>query len=473
MMGAAAASPLQSVAAKLACGNIDEVGAALTALAEAPPSPFGLPDESLTGTDAGLRSALYDSLLDALANARRRFPALAPRIDRLLERWNFCSLTAGEERWDLSTHDGGVLRHLPTRISPFMGAGFKAWGLLPRRAGGRPRWQAPERDEGGRASGDDGDGSDAQSGEPVFDPGKPVILPMQCQPDHSLEFTPSGPLPMVPRPTDEVDLGCEAPARATAPAPDAQQPRVAQDQGSGAPPSPPPAATPPRSPNKRAPSSQGQRPRDVASTNTRESSAPLPGTIGASMQASASGTVGAGLGISVAPGKNIFVRTGLGWRLVTAWTEAIDLEPSWSWGVGYDDWHAGTVSLQLNHWGPLRRLGGVAAIKGATASLGYKIPLPKRLGRYLSARADLSTPLTWAPAAGAGVAIKLPWAMFFSVGASVKFADPTAPSWSYVLGRSKWTPGSLAVVLANYGPNRIPELNLKSISLSLSWSWKL
>jgi len=44
---------------------------------------------------------------------------------------------------------------------------------------------------------------------------------------------------------------------------------------------------------------------------------------------------------------------------------------TYSWGIGYDDWHPGTVSVQLNNWGPIKPGEGLALDKAVT-NIGYK-----------------------------------------------------------------------------------------------------
>lgn len=448
--GEAEASPMQAAMRALACGEtVAEVERGLAALEAAPTAPFGVPDESLAGTDLELDSGAYDSLLDALALARQRFPELGMRIHALLERWDFCALTARGERWDLAVSEAGIVRRRPARISPLLGSGYAAWSLLPRSAGGRPRF------------------ADVSM---LAAPAGSVAHGPQCREGGTLQLTPMGPLPMAVEEGDEVDEDCAPPPPPPPPpAPANASATRAHDEREGA-----TAAKAARSPTDREVTAEDSR--EVASPDTRDASATLPGTISASLTASATGNVNLGTGISLAPWRNTFVRAGLSWRLVTAWDEAAasasDAEPSWSWGIGYDDWHPGTFSLQLNHWGPLRRLQQ-KAIEGAVATLGYKVPLPKRWAERLSLRADLSTPLTWSPAFGAGVAFKLPRYFFFSLGISQKLLEGTSPTWSYVLGRSRWKAGTLALVLANYGPNRLDQLNLRGLALTASWSWSL
>jgi hypothetical protein len=448
----AAASPMQDAAKQLACEDETAAAAALEALQRAPIAPFGLPEESLAGADDELDSVAYDNLLDALATARQRFPGLASRIDALVARWNFCELTADGERWDLSlapalpaTSVPRVVRRRAPRISPLLGAGFAAWDLLPRRAGGRPRFR-----EGVSTAPPAGSTSDAP----------------QCQARSSLQLTPLGPLPAIPDEQLEPDAECAPPPPPVAVA---AAPAAAAAHG---------ASPTNKKPGLASAAGDGDGDDDdgvleVDSPTTRDAAAPPPGTFSTQLVVSATGNVNTGASLSLAPPiKRTFARVGLSWRWITDWEEAADLEPSWSWGIGYDDWRPGTFSLQLNHWGPLRRFRK-AALEGAVLSAGYKIPLPKRPARYLSMRAELSTPLTWSPSAGAGVSFKLPRSFFLSLGLSQKLLEQTRPTWTYVVGRSKWKAQTLAIILANYGPTKVGELNLRGLALTLSWSWSL
>lgn len=429
---------MSEAAAQLACGDETEATSALRRLAAASTTRFGVPDESLDDDDASLASAAIDSLLDALGAARQRFPNLAPAIDELVAKWDFCALTSGELRWDLLAEGPTVQQRAPALLSPLFGRGFAAWSLLPRGAAGRPRW-------------------DAQRAEP------PETLPPQCQRERFA--TPHGSLPALPAPQHLVDLACQGPPLPPPPAPVA----TVEAAPRRSPPPPPPSRQKPIAAKPR----QVAEVREVASSSTRDGLSPLPGTLSVSATLSATGRLGTGLGISVAPRANTFVRAGLGWGITSKWQEAFDPEPSWSWGLGYDDWRTGTVSAQLNHWGPLRRVPSRGELANATAAVGYKVPLGERLGKHLSLRVDLTSPLTWSPALGVGVSLKLPASCFLSVGASQKLAESTRPTWTYVLGRSLWKPRTLSIILANYGPNQVPEPNLRNFVLSVSWSWKL
>lgn len=432
-----AASPLHEAAISLACGEREEVEQALRRLAAAPTARYGVPDESMTGTDDALATAIYDTLLDALATARRRHPDLATKIDELVASWDFCALTAGAERWELLARDDGLWRVAPATPSPLQGRGFAAWGLLPRLARGRPVWS----DSG-------------QTGAPQ-EPEVCALPPAEPSP-------PRGSLPALPPPSFERDEACEGP-----PPPPASSPLSTEAASIKA-----PARRPPRRPVVAAAAPQDD-PSETASPATRDALSQLPGTLAVSATLSAAGTANAGASLSIAPVRQTFVRIGVSWRLMTEWEESAALEPTWSWGLGYDDWRTGTFSLQLNHWGPLRRLPGWSKLESAVLNLGYKVPLPAPLARRLSARVDLSTPLSWAPSLGVGLSLKLPLGCFAAVGASQKLAGPWAPTWSYVIGRSLWKPGSLSVVLANYGPNLVPALNPRGIALTVSWSWSL
>lgn len=462
--GAAWGSPMGDVATLLACGNADEATRAVARLEAARRGGYGLPDEQLGGADAAgaadvtadasagdaeaLESVAYDDLLDALAAARQRYPELEQRIDALVMSWDFCALTAEGERWDLALRDGKVVRRWPARMSPLLGRGFAAWGLLPRRANGRPQWQLAAR------------GSMVESGRGGA----------QCEERRGLQQTPGGSLPMVPEEMTEVDASCQGPPAAKADgAATARGAHGDRGGGSGG------GGTRGKGMATAKKTAEEEEPSEVASATTRDAAAVLPGTISAQLTATAMGTFSTGVGASVVPRRNMFVRAALAWRMATEWEleDASALEPTWSWGVGYDDWRTGTFSLQLNHWGPLRRSGGEAAIQGAIADLGYKVPLPERLGRRMSLRANLSTPLSWSPSASAGVSFKLPAYVFVSLGLSQKLLEDRGPTWSYVVGRSRWKAGTLAVTFANYGPNQLDELRLRGVAMTVSYSWSL
>jgi hypothetical protein len=316
--GQAEASPMQTAMRALACGEtVAEVERGLDALEAAPTAPFGVPDESLAGTDLELDSGAYDSLLDSLALARQRFPELGMRILALLERWDFCALTARGERWDLAVGeaDQGVVRRRPARMSPLLGSGYAAWGLLPRSAGGRPRFV---------------------EGSMLTAPAGSVAQSPQCREGGTLQLTPMGPLPMAVDEGDDVDETCAPPPPTPPPAPPPEKvaPEGAHGQGEAA-----TAAKAARAPTTGEVTAEDSR--EVASPDTRDAAATLPGTISASLTASATGNLNLGTGVSLAPWRNTFVRAGLSWRLVTDWDEAAatpsDAEPSWSWGIGYDD----------------------------------------------------------------------------------------------------------------------------------------
>ncbi len=446
----ALASPMRDVAKQLACSeSVTEVEEGLATLEAAPTAPFGLPDESLRGEDLELDSVAIDSLLDALALARQRFPELGGRILALLARWDFCDLTADGERWDLMiSANAQVLRRRSSRMSPLLGSGYAAWSLLPRSAGGRPR---------------------PASGEQQAAPAGSSAQTLQCRDEDALQITPSGSLPVFVPDDNAADATCQRPP----PPPPPPPPVKARAPAKGKPPAAKPA--PKRRPPGKSVTADDEVELEVASPDTRDAAATLPGTVSTQLTVAARGNANLGTGISVAPLRNTFVRAGLSWRLLTQWSggpSPSDAEPTWSWGLGYDNWRAGTFSLQLNHWGPLRRFSKVA-IKGAVATLGYKIPVPKPWSNYFSLRSDLSTPLTWSPSLGAGIAFKLPRYFFLSLGISQKLLQDLSPTWSYTLGRSRWKAGTLAFVLANYGPNGLDQLNLRGLALTVSWSWSL
>ena len=148
--------------------------------------------------------------------------------------------------------------------------------------------------------------------------------------------------------------------------------------------------------------------------------------------------------------------------------------PTWSLGIGYDNWHPGTWSFQINQWGPVVPADRWKIASTAIGELAYKLPLGDTLNKHLAIKAAWSSQLSWDPAVGVAMSWKLPYAVFVSVGVTERLAMPNRPTWTYVLGRSTWAPGSWSVIFANFGPNTIPHTNFvdhSAVTVSWGWAW--
>lgn len=158
-----------------------------------------------------------------------------------------------------------------------------------------------------------------------------------------------------------------------------------------------------------------------------------------------------------------FARSGFTWT-----PEGSD--PTYYWGIGYNDWHTGTWAFELNHWGPLKPGDGLQLEK-AVASLSYKFdsPLLKKYG--LSSSFSLSGGENAAPAATlAGSWTPKPnWFVRTLITQPLKGGDTT---WAYGFGYSDWKEKTWALEYNNWGTNKAFDLNFRENALvTLSWKW--
>lgn len=146
---------------------------------------------------------------------------------------------------------------------------------------------------------------------------------------------------------------------------------------------------------------------------------------------------------------------------------------SYSWGVGYDDWHEGTWTAQINHWGGIRPGQGIDH-ENSYASLAYKIKsdalkslnLKSTLGiaKQLQGGSDtkLSASLQWSP--------KEYW---FIKAILIKPFNGDDAKWNYLFGYDDWHPNTFAIEYSNYDSNDLFETNFKKHGqLALRYKWK-
>lgn len=145
---------------------------------------------------------------------------------------------------------------------------------------------------------------------------------------------------------------------------------------------------------------------------------------------------------------------------------------SYGWNLGYDDYHEGTWSPQINHWGGIKPGQGLDT-DNAVASLGYKIKsdfLKKyrlksgvTVSKQLSGDSDfkLSTSLQWSP--------KQYWYIKAILVNNLKTGDAI---WNYVAGYDDWHPKTWAFEYSNYNQNPLDEVNFKKGGqLAITYKW--
>jgi outer membrane biosynthesis protein TonB len=150
----------------------------------------------------------------------------------------------------------------------------------------------------------------------------------------------------------------------------------------------------------------------------------------------------------------------------------IDEDPlSYSWGIGYDDWHEGTWSVQLNNWGPIKPGEGLALDK-AIGNIGYKFKSETLAEYNLSANTSIDIPVDGEPGLNLGMQWnpKENWYIRTNIHQPFNGDDPT---WSYGFGYNNWRVGKINVEYANYGSNPLFEDNFQENGiLNVSYNWE-
>lgn len=170
-----------------------------------------------------------------------------------------------------------------------------------------------------------------------------------------------------------------------------------------------------------------------------------------------------------APAEYWFIRLGV----ANAYEQGGSQPWSYSWGVGYDDWHPGTWSVQLNHWGPIVPGKGLD-IKNAVFTTSYKTDHAWLKAHQMTLAHGIDLPVgqprngklhsTWQWA---------PWdTWFLRVGVSAPLQGLSPLQWSYGFGRSDWRPSTWSLEYNNWGPNTAFQPNFKKNgTVTLAWKW--
>ena len=173
-----------------------------------------------------------------------------------------------------------------------------------------------------------------------------------------------------------------------------------------------------------------------------------------------------GASFSWAPAQNWFMRAGV--RLDYRSHEA---PLTYNWGMGYDDHHAGTWSLQINNWGPILPGEGLK-LDSAVFNIGYKLKHDWLEENRLAANIGLDVPMEGAKA----LSTTWQWSpidrWFVRVAVAIQEDDPSHPKWSYGFGRLDWRAYTWTLQYNNWGPNEAFSPNFKQNgTVMLGWSW--
>lgn len=444
--------PLLAAVAQLECGQ-DEAAArkALTTLREATTDRLGLPSEQLDAhAPGGVHAAVLDIALLGLADAAERRPELAGDIDALVHAWNFCLVLGEGNAWDVEVEAEGPRRQWPVAPLPAGGEGLRRWGLDPATPGRAPRRLPASQ--------------------------RPPTLPGRCAEGRGVglyDFVPavrSGPLPKLPLPQELPPemLALLGEQRCQVPPPPAQVAEV-----------PPPGPPAPAAPEEE----DTQEPGNVVSVPTNTTAvtpgvpvvmrrpSPVSGALFATQRLSGEGQFGATLRWS--PVGRTFVRVSLSYQLL----DDFRFTPgsgnvTGSWGLGWEDWRPNTFSFTVNNWGPVRPDSLRGLWEGIEFDVAYRLPLPRLLRPWLDVGTRVNVPLTREPALGFSLTLK-PWRHLYVMTALRVPPFGDAPvTWAYSVGYASYRPYTLAVSYANWGPNRLSELNLVENGIfTLAFLW--
>lgn len=145
---------------------------------------------------------------------------------------------------------------------------------------------------------------------------------------------------------------------------------------------------------------------------------------------------------------------------------------SYTWGIGYDDWHPGSWGFELNNWNPLKPGDGLD-LENVVASLTYKFAWEKlkenKLGSSLalnkSANSEFS--LTW-------LVSWAPIENWFVRSLLTQPLEGGEMSWAYGFGYNNWRNKTISLEYNNWGYNDAFDTNFRQnaiVTLGYKWQW--
>lgn len=488
--------PLLELARRLQCAqDTEEAQQTLQALQDVPLADFGLPAEwprDLSKTE--LHLGTLDIVLFELYRTVQRFPPLQPRVEETVLNWNFCPIRDRQAFWDIEMQDREFLLRTPAEPLPAGRQGLGVWGFLSPDPPGR---LVPELlsevgpDHRGYQSflhriyrqqcfphPDTGLLFDEEADPSRFGPLHGAGMPADPRPAAypyawSSQCEPSPP----PEPPKAVKPPAEAPVTvaepATPPVSPASPPKPAVETV------PPAVAVPepkqpakPVQPKPRVALLPAQPP--ASASNFVPTPRPPPDSLGFGgnffYNWPVTGDASIGGSISWRYKEKWFVRAGVGYKYQVA-QDAF----SYSWGVGYDDWHPGTFSVQINNWGPILPVETfTSTLEGAAATIAYKIDAGILKEHGMGASIGLDIPFTLD--GDQGINGTWQWEViptwFVRVGLRQGLGKEGKLTWNYGFGRSDWHPFTWSLTYNNWGPNQAFQPNFAENGIvSLSWSW--
>jgi hypothetical protein len=528
-------SALLGLAQDLHCANSEQQASViLKKLSELPQKPFGIPSENFTSQEnAELYAATVDILLQVLYEMIQRYPKLQEPLERTALLWNYCEIINDGDLADLHfSNQNEVIKSEAIGPFPANKQGFGVWGLLGRRFKNRylpevlksssmysselqdlihrlqnqcfshPDFNAwPDKSDGLTYTG-------ALHLSEAMEPGKkyPFSWPHHCNPQ-PVSLTKKAPEPIKKK---VIRLIQDKPIQsASKPYVKPMSPTVVNTVTTPVAPlesqlikkikpkleKPKPRLKPKKlaltdeiekvvlgiALKKYKQPVEGEEPVISPSIPSGNSNAgpplPLPPEDGLGIagnfyhRAKLTGQLSVGANASWKPLSYYFVRGGLNYTYLPNSGKF-----SYSWGLGYDDFHPGTFSAQINNWGPI--FPGDDPLKGAVANFGYKFVADFLKPYHLSGSAAINIPIS----GDASISTTWMWSpiehWFIRGSLSKSLVSAGGLDWSYSFGYSDWHPFTFSLTYDNWGSNPIFDSSqgnsfnfTENGAVTLAWSW--
>lgn len=484
--------------------------------------PFGIPSENpYDGRNAELYAATVDVLLQMLYDVIQRFPSLQDQAERIALLWNYCDIVNDGDLADLVALQKGDIEKSEA-IGPFPAnkQGFSVWGLIKKKAGNRytpkiltstPLYPNAFQDLFHRLTQelcfpDPEDFNKTTDNRPYYGA---LHLAEVLKPGKKYPYTWGG-QPCLPVPTNKVNQKPVKPAPIKL-APEKQEKPVIEVPQAITEAAPVIVEIPvelPKKPKQKPEKTvqKTKRPKKkksiimeiitkeytvpvndetpiispaIPSGNSNIGAAlPLPPANGLGIagnfyhRAKLTGQMSFGANGSWKPYSYFFVRGGVNYNYLPGSGTF-----SYSWGLGYDDWHQGTFSAQINNWGPIEP-GKKSLFDGTVANLGYKFVADFLKPYHLSGSASLNLPFSGDPS----ISTSWVWSpidhWFVRASLSKSLTSSGGLDWSYSFGYSDWHPFTFSLTYDNWGTNPIFDSSQSNSfnftengAISLSWGW--
>ena len=145
---------------------------------------------------------------------------------------------------------------------------------------------------------------------------------------------------------------------------------------------------------------------------------------------------------------------------------------TYTWGVGYDDWHPGTWGFEINNWNPLQPGDGLDldnAIVSLSRKFGWKKLADHNLASSLSLNKSVNSDfaLTW-------LISYAPIENWFVRTLLTQSLEGEGLSWAYGFGYNNWRKNTIAIEYNNWGFNEAFDTNFKDnavVTISYKWEW--